>query len=162
MKDFELSSQRPLSSDSVLQQLHAPQSSAVSGGSHSVEDNSATNSATIKKKHKQKSHRKTFGSNLPQSSIQPLINVPPASEGDSHPVEKKAAEKNQKGKKGKFKHQEEIRAKRLQRERTRLPIGGSFRQIVMKLSGQQKFITGSKVWMAKRSKRKRNESNCSR
>ena len=151
MSDFELPSRQPVPSDMAILPPHSTGINTVASGSQEV---AAVNSGEVQMKKKKKKNRKRKRTcEVLPSTMEPLslTSVSPANVDDSQPTAK------EKRKERKKKHKcRETRAKRLQRERAQRPIGGNFRQIIMKQSGSEKFIIGSKVWTAKRtSKRKR-------
>lgn len=148
-RDFKPSAWQPLPSGSDVQ----PTSGHVtSGGSHSVDRQTvaAINSGKMKKRRRRhrSRHRKKVCQTLQQKvSCSNLLLPPNASVSTMTAQLREKEEEDKKVKKKKYRRKE---AKRLQKTRSHT---GNFRQIIMKCSGRQKFIIGSKVWTVKRTKK---------
>ena len=158
----------PLQSLGVPEQPSQPRSedSIVSAGSRAVDYRqpgvSVNSGKDVSKKTRKRTRsqrkrtckkRMLKSTNNPQPST-PLVPEVLADDNSSPAIETKSAKEGEKKKKKKKKRYKEIRAKRLQKAKARLPITGSFRMIVMKQAGKQRMIIGRKTWMKKQSSKR--------
>lgn len=118
---------------------------------HNVTDSQDRNRKRLKRSRREKACK-------PPAQTTDMSQTPPSHPDESQPREESGdcsslmRETKKKGRKQKkFRCRAEMRC----RQRTTLPVGGSFRQYIARQSGRQRMIIGSKIWAKKKKNKQR-------